>query len=52
MMLAAIDVGIPKPITRPKLIAKLMAASSFLEISLLKYWPTMGRKPSLNTAIP
>ena len=49
---AAIDVGIPKPITRPKLTAKLMVANSFLPILPSKYWGTIGRNPSLNTAIP
>ena len=52
IMLAAMDVGMPKPTTRPKLMANDIAASSFLDISLLKYWPTIGRKPSLKTAIP
>ncbi len=46
------DTGIPKPITRPKLNAKLVAAISFFPIFPSKNSGTIGRNPSLNTAIP
>jgi len=52
MIDAAIEVGIPKPITKPKLIAKLIAANSLRLIVPLKYCGTIGRNPSLNTAMP
>ena len=49
---AAIDTGIPKPITNPKLIAKDVAAKAFLSILPSKYSGTMALNPSLKTAIP
>ena len=52
MIEAPIDTGIPKPITRPKLKAKLVAANSFLPIFFSKYSGKIGLNPSLNTAIP
>ena len=51
-MVAPMDTGIPKPITNPKLNAKLVAANSFLPIFPSKNSGRIGRKPSLNTAIP
>ena len=48
---AAIDTGIPKPITSPKLIAKEVAAKAFLFILPSKNSGTIALKPSLKTAI-
>ncbi len=51
-MVAAIETGIPNPITNPKLNAKLVAASAFLSILPSRYSGIIGLNPSLKTATP
>ncbi|SPT79467.1 Uncharacterised protein [Niallia circulans] len=51
-MLPAIDIGMPKPMTSPKLIANAVTPNSFRDMRPSKFSGTIGRNPSLKTAIP
>ena len=51
MMLAAMDVGRPEPMTRPKPMAKLVAARALRSMRFSRYSGRTGRRPSLNTAM-